>query len=112
MNTLTENISQYVELQKQKVLLNLAEKTSRLVADVSVKLVFLLLAVIALLLLSFGLAILINIWLMSSVWGFFIMAALLGGSAVVFLYRGKAKVTEIIVDDLLDLLYEDDESEK
>ncbi len=109
MNSITDHIKQYIDLQKQRVLLNVADKTSRLVAEVTIYLVFALAGFIALLLLGFGLAMAVNVWLQSSYWGFFIMALVFAVLGLLLFFRGKKWVTNIIAGDILNMLYEDDE---
>lgn len=112
MSSLTENIGHYLELQKQKFLLNVADKTSKVVAEMAVKIIFLLLIVVAFILLSFGLAALVNIWLHSAFWGYIIMAVVFSGLAALFYYRGKTFMVSFIVSDLLNLIYEDEEEDE
>lgn len=111
MKSLVESIRQYIELQKQKLFLSVADKVSRVIADAAARIVFLLLGIVSFIMVSFGFAIVLNTWLKSPFWGFFIMAAFFASAAVFFYYAGKKWLTEFIVNDILNLMYEDEEQE-
>lgn len=105
--SLTGQLKKYVDLQKEKTLLGLVDKSSNVLAEMAVKLVFLVLAFLAFTMLCFGFAFFLNSRLQSPFAGFFITGAVLVLTGVVLFLSGKEWLAELFGNDLIHSIYKD-----
>ncbi|KPM46723.1 phage holin family protein [Jiulongibacter sediminis] len=108
--TLMEQLGNYVELQKEKVVLNLVEKSSNTLANLAVKVIFMVMALLAITMFCFGFAIFLNYRLENPFVGFFITGALLVLAGFVLYFMGKNWLADFIGNDLIDNIFKEGEN--
>ncbi|WP_304238159.1 phage holin family protein [Jiulongibacter sediminis] len=108
--TLMEQLGNYVELQKEKVVLNLVEKSSNTLANLAVKVIFMVMALLAITMFCFGFAIFLNYRLENPFVGFLITGALLVLAGFVLYFMGKNWLADFIGNDLIDNIFKEGEN--
>ncbi|MCP9768933.1 hypothetical protein EGI22_13520 [Lacihabitans sp. LS3-19] len=106
-NTFSENIGEYLELQKEKLILNLADRSSKIMANLAVRIAYLISAIFFVFFLSLGVALLLNNWLNSSFLGFLIVSIIFLFSFVLLLNRGKNLFRFFFEWILLNIIYDE-----
>ncbi len=106
--SLSEHINEYIDLQKEKFLLNAAHKSSRVFAELLVKAVYVLCIFIAILMLSFGIAFALNTYFLNWYVGFLILSVFYAILAFFLYKRGKSMLGNFLTYELLNIFYEDE----
>lgn len=104
---LAENIGEYIDLQKQKLLLGAADTTSRIFADLIVKLFFVIFALLAILMLAIGFSLFLNTYLDSSYLGFMLIAVLFAFSGILLYRFTEEPIKKILSNEFLNIIYDE-----
>lgn len=102
---LKENIAEYIELQKEKMLLDAADKTSNIVAEVVLRFSYLILVLFSALFLSIVLAKILNQYTQSEVIGYLVMAAVYLSAFLFIFYKAGKWMGNFIACEFLNILY-------
>ena len=104
---LAENLGEYINLQKQKLLLGAADTTSRIFADLIVKLFFVIFALLALMMLAIGCSLFLNSYLNSDFLGFIIIAVLFALSGLLLYRFTEEPIKKILSNEFLNIIYDE-----
>lgn len=112
MPGLKDNIEEYIDLQKERLILNAADKTSDVVAAVGVRLAYMVSALFALIFLSISLALGLNYVFQSKFLGFLMVAILYAVISFLLFKNGEHWFGRVIAKEMLDIFYKDEDNEK
>ncbi|AWW00399.1 phage holin family protein [Arcticibacterium luteifluviistationis] len=112
MPGLKDNIEEYIDLQKERLILNVADKSSDIVSAVGVRIAYMTCALFAIVFLSISLAIGINYMANSQFLGFLIVAVLYAVISVLLFKNGEKWFGQYIASEMLDIFYKDEDNEK
>ena len=112
MSGLKDNIEEYIYLQKERLILNVADKTSDVVSAVGVRLAFMVSGLFAIIFLSISFALGLNYLLQSSFLGFLIVALIYAVASFLLFKNGEHWFGRVIAKEMLDIFYKDKDNEK
>lgn len=112
MPGLKDNLEEYIELQKERLILNVADKSSDIVSAVGVRLAYMICALFAVVFLSVSLAVGINYMANSQFLGFMIVAFIYALLSFLLFKNGEKWFGRIIASEMLDIFYKDEDNEK
>jgi phosphotransferase system glucose/maltose/N-acetylglucosamine-specific IIC component len=111
IETLIEQVKDYVNIRVSQVKLSTAEKTAKLVSLLVAILIAALIFFLFLVMIGIGVALLIGTYIGSTWLGFMIVAGLIALLGI-WMWKAKAKLLQIpIMNALIAILFNDDEEE-
>ncbi|WP_341225783.1 hypothetical protein [uncultured Arcticibacterium sp.] len=112
MPGLKENLEEYIDLQKERLILNVADKSSDVVSAMGVRLAYMMCALFAVVFLSLSLAMGINYMADSQFLGFVIVAFIYAFLSFLLFKNGEKWFGKIIAREMLDIIYKEEDNEK
>ena len=107
-DSISEQVAEYLELQKEKVILGFVDKTSKVMAKIAFRLTYVFCGIFSIFFLSLGFASLINIWLESMFYGYLIVALIYFLALIFLIFKGQKLMSRFLGWIMLSIVLDEE----